>query len=327
MDLKEIKSIIKQSRPNISDMSLSIYSQNIKKVLGKNEAKILKNKQYIIDFLEGKSASTKRNYLNSILIFLKVDENKMNKKLIRELETMRDTEQDKYLDDNDNGKVSDKQKDNLVEWPEILKVVDSVTKLVKDKNLLKKKSDEFKKAEYTLLQTYILLNLYTKLPPLRNDYSGMKVLGKQEFKDLKISEREKGNWLTTDLRTYMKIYINNFKTQGVYDEIIIDTKNIPKDLRLILNKFIIQFNLKNDFLFKIFNTDKPITRNGITTMLTNIFKKVLNKKISTTLLRKSYVSHKYNAILQEQQKDASIMAHSISVQNKIYNKDIKKDDE
>ena len=59
------------------------------------------------------------------------------------------------------------------------------------------------------------------MPPLRNDYSGMKVLGKQEFKDLKISEREKGNWLVTDLRTYMKIYINNFKTQGVYDEIII----------------------------------------------------------------------------------------------------------
>ena len=154
----------------------------------------------------------------------------------------------------------------------------------------------------------------------------MKVLRKQEFKDLKISERERGNWLVTDLRTYMKIYINNFKTQGVYDEIIIDTKDIPKDLRLILNKFIMQFNLKNDYLFKIFNTDKPITRNGVTMALTNIFKKILKKNISTTLLRKSYVSHKYNDMMKAQQKDAVTMGHSISVQNKIYNKDIKKDD-
>ena len=103
MDLEEIKSAIKQSRPNLSDMSLSIYSQNVKKVLGNNEAKILKNKQYILDFLEGKSASTKRNYLNSILIFLKVDENKSNKKIIRELEVLRDSEQDKFLGDNENG--------------------------------------------------------------------------------------------------------------------------------------------------------------------------------------------------------------------------------
>lgn len=326
MDLEQIKSAIKQSRPNLSDMSLSIYSQNVKKVLGNNEPKILKNRQYIIDFLEGKSASTKRNYLNSILIFLKIDESKTNKKLIRELETMRDTEQDKYLDDNEGGKISETQQKNLVEWPEILKVVDSVSQLVKEKNLTKKLPEQFKKPEYTLLQTYILLNLYTKLPPLRNDYSGMKVLGKQKFKDLKISEREKGNWLVTDLKTYMKIYINNFKTQGVYDEIIIDTKNIPKDLRLILNKFIMQFNLKNDYLFKIFNTDKQINRNGITMLLTNIFKKILKKNISTTLIRKSYVSHKYNDIMKKQEDDARVMGHSVSVQNKIYNKDIKKDD-
>jgi hypothetical protein len=135
----------------------------------------------------------------------------------------------------------------------------------------------------------------------------MKVLGKQQFKDLKISEREKGNWLVTDLKTYMKIYINNFKTQGVYDEIIIDTKDIPKDLRLILNKFIMQFNLKNDYLFKIFNTDKQINRNGITMLLTNIFKKILKKNISTTLIRKSYVSHKYNDIMKQQEDDARVM--------------------
>jgi hypothetical protein len=161
MDLEQIKSAIKQSRPNLSDMSLSIYSQNVKKVLGNNEPKILKNRQYIIDFLEGKSASTKRNYLNSILIFLKIDESKTNKKLIRELETMRDTEQEKYLDDNEGGKISETQQKNLVEWPEILKVVDSVSELVKEKNLLKKKPEEFKKPEYTLLQTYIIYQITT----------------------------------------------------------------------------------------------------------------------------------------------------------------------
>jgi hypothetical protein len=80
MDLQEIKSIIKEARPNISENSLNIYSMNVKKVLGNNEIKILKNKQHILDFLQGKSASTKRNYLNAILIFLKINESKTNKK-------------------------------------------------------------------------------------------------------------------------------------------------------------------------------------------------------------------------------------------------------
>ena len=327
MDLDKIKSIIKEGRPNISDSSLSIYAQNIRKVMGNNEPKILKNKQHIIDFLEGKSSSTKRNYLNAILVFLQITQNKSDKKIIRELETFRDQEQDKYLGDNEDGKISATQQKNLVDWTEILKVVDNVSKLIKEKNSLKKQPEQMTKTEYLLVVTYILLNLYTKLPPLRNDYSGMKVLGKQQFKNLKISEREKGNWLVTDLKSYMKIYINNFKTQGVYDEIIIETKDIPKDLRLTLNKYIIQFNLKNDYLFKQYKSEKPISRNSITLILTSIFKKILKKNISTTLIRKAYVSYKYNDILQQQKADASVMGHSISTQNKIYNKDIKKEDD
>ena len=40
--------------------------------------------------------------------------------------------------DNEDGKVSATQQKNLVDWTEILKVVDNVTTLVKEKNLLQK---------------------------------------------------------------------------------------------------------------------------------------------------------------------------------------------
>ena len=76
-------------------------------------------------------------------------------------------------------------------------------------------------------------------------------------------------------------------------------------------------------LFKS-STGKALTRNALSQLLLKTTKKRMGKSISTTMLRKIYLSSKYGKIQEEQAKDAEIMGHSVDTQNKVY---IKKEQE
>lgn len=318
MEVEQIKEIIREARPNITQSTLKVYSMNLKKILNGNDKKVLKDKDYVFKFLDEKSMNTKRNYLNAVIVFLQTFNDKSLKPIIRHYETIRDDYNKKYLDNNNDNNISESQKKNLPKWNEILDVVKKIKTLVKEKNLEKKDYDDFKRSEHLLYTTYILLELYTKLPPLRNDYAQMNVLMKSDFNKLKYTERQENNYLVYNNKTFMKMYINNYKTKGSYEEVEIE---VPRDLRLILKKYINHFKLRNQYLLLDYNKT-PITRNQITKLLTDVFQRELNKNVSTTLLRKSYVSFKYNKMTTEQKKDAQTMMHSVEVQNKIYNKNI-----
>ena len=62
-----------------------------------------------------------------------------------------------------------------------------------------------------------------------------------------------------------------------------------------------------------------MTNNGLTKYLNKIFKP---KKVSTTILRKLYLSEKYPVIhnRDDMKKDAYIMGHSVETQQGIYRK-------
>ena len=83
--------------------------------------------------------------------------------------------------------------------------------------------------------------------------------------------------------------------------------------------------------YKVGDVIFPISKNGLTQLLTKYSMKYMNKKISTTMLRKSYMSSKYSDMKKEMEKDAKILGHSVSVGQSVYTKDTedmeKKDDE
>jgi len=65
-------------------------------------------------------------------------------------------------------------------------------------------------------------------------------------------------------------------------------------------------------LFKT-STDKPLTRIELSKVLLKYSKKYMNKSISTTLLRKIYLSSKYGNMKEELEKDNKVMGHSKQV--------------
>jgi len=64
-------------------------------------------------------------------------------------------------------------------------------------------------------------------------------------------------------------------------------------------------------LFKT-STGKPLTRTELSKVLIKYSKKYMNKSISTTLLRKSYLSSKYGNMKDEMKKDSKILGHDVA---------------
>ena len=186
--------------------------------------------------------------------------------------------------------ASEKEKNNYISWDDVISTREELKKNIY-------------KSEYHYMR-YILLCVYSYMPPLRvQDWASTAIY--QDKKDIK--ETPSTNY----------IILND----GVL--FIIDSKtgprivDIPEELTKILYKY---YNyVKPSYIIYSFKSkDKPTTPNSLTHILNNIF----NKKISSTMLRKIFISH----IIDSQQKAtqrktiARTMGHSIHMQNSNYSK-------
>lgn len=75
-------------------------------------------------------------------------------------------------------------------------------------------------------------------------------------------------------------------------------------------------------LFKT-STGKPLTRIELSKVLLKYSKKYMGKSISSTLLRKIYLSSKYSDVKDEMEKDSKVMGHSVATQQSVYVKKAK----
>ena len=55
--------------------------------------------------------------------------------------------------------------------------------------------------------------------------------------------------------------------------------------------------------------------NGITKSLAKVGLQRLGKRLGSSLLRHSYLSHKYSKTSEEKEKDADLMMHSVAMQD------------
>ena len=70
------------------------------------------------------------------------------------------------------------------------------------------------------------------------------------------------------------------------------------------------------------STGKPITRTELSKLLIKFSKKYMNKSISTTLLRKIYLSSKYGDTKKEMEADSKVLGHDVaSTGMKVYVKE------
>lgn len=248
-----------------------------------------------------KSFTTKTSYLTAICAVLKMypKYSKLYKKYLDKTMT-NSREIKKELDTNEK---TERQKDSIVPLKDIITV----------RNTLKKKFDDANEIDgklWDMYMGYILLCLYTMIPPRRNrDYSEMWFC----FDEPKTIDKTKNYYVASS----HKFIFNNYKTATTYGEQRLD---VPSDLANILNEYIDMyqrvierddFTTANEFpLLVHFNGTRIHEINGITRLLN----KVLGKKIGSSALRHIYVTDKFAPELEEMKATAKAMAHDMDTQ-------------
>jgi integrase len=153
--------------------------------------------------------------------------------------------------------------------------LDSIYNHVKNKAVYLFKKKELSKEDLNDIQNYIILSLYTLIPPRRSlDFTEMKIH----------NYSQDDNHINKNKFVFTKYKTAKFNgTQ--YEE-------IPKELMSIIKKWI-KIN-PTDYL--LFDSNK----NKLTpSKLTRRINKIFDKNISTSALRHLYISHKYQTFIKE----------------------------
>ena len=311
-DKENLITLLSDSRPKAKESTIKMYTANLsklKKIFDTDNFDFLKKPEDIKNKLSDLHYTSRRNYFNAIIIYLMAISKDTDKDpLIKEYVEIRDSLNKQYEEEQATGVISDKQKANFVDISEVNKMIEEMGQEIKDRKL--KKKEDMTPKDKALLQSYMLFNIYTRLP-LRNDLSLMETINKRVYNKLTESEKKEKNFLVIN-KNNMFMVLNKYKTSSKYDELKID---IPKDLEKLL-RFYIRVNGMG-VLFKS-STGKPISRNALSQLLLKETKKRMGKSISTTMLRKIYLSSKYGKVKEEMEADAKVMGHSPEMAQSVY---------
>lgn len=159
------------------------------------------------------------------------------------------------------------------------------------------------KNELITFQRYIILLIYTQIPPLRC----------QEYLDAIINNDVPGK-NTIDLIN-KKFIVKHHKTVNSHGIKIID---LPEIVITRIKEWQ-QFNGYRDYLFISLNKNAPMDRICLLQQFHKIFEPY---KIGPTMLRKIYISEilTWNISMDERKKIANIMGHTIETQEFTYKK-------
>ena len=307
-----------EARPNVKPNTIRQYEiqlNKLKKVFESDNWDFLSKPEDVVDKLKGNKFTSQRNSYNAIIVLLMAlnHDNKYDK-LLEEYGKLRDTLNNKYVEDQQSGKISEKQKENFAELSEIQTMISQMESEIKAKDL--KKQNKLSGKEKELLTVYVIYSLLVRLP-IRNDMAGMELITKTQYNKLSDDQKKNTNYLVNE-KSSMFMVLNEYKTSAKYGEKKID---VPKDLEKIFRMYIKLTNKQPGEVLFVSSTGKAISRNAMSQLLLKTSKKRMGKAISTTLMRKAVVSDKFGDMKKEQKELADIMGHSVGVQNAVYNKE------
>ena len=305
--MDKVKEVIEKARPNLKPNTINQYVvqlNKIRKEFDADDLKFITKIKQVEDKVSEKHFTSQRNLYNAIIVYLMAIEG--DEDIIKEYSDIRDKLNEKYEEEQQSGKISEKQGKNFVDISEIQKMIDEMDKEVKTY----KKKESLTSKQKQLLKAYTLFNILIRIPT-RNDQAGMILISKTMYNKLKEEDKKKDNFLLME-KTSMKFIYNVYKTSKKYAENIVD---IQKDLEKILRMYI-RLNKINsgEVLF-------PMTKNAQSQLLLKMSQKYMGKRISSTMIRKIYLSSKYGDTLKEMKKDAQMMGHDTATAQKVYVKE------
>jgi hypothetical protein len=277
------------------------YARRIAKLQEMNQD--VNNYEKTIQYIkQNYKEKTYKSFITSIVVYLKATGGiVLAEKYGKEMKRVNDIIQTK---EKDNLPTSS-EKQNFVTQEEIKSLIDQTVLKMKNEN--NTSSDKF-----DLIKQHLVLNLYYLIPPLRNDYVGCMVVETLPF----FIDTTK-NYI---ILSQKKLLLNRYKTQKHYGNKEIELSDqlldIVKEYMVTRTRLYSELINNNELLLTKYL--KPMNQVNLTQFLNKIFK----KKVSSTMLRKSYISSKYESehSVNQMEADARTMGHSVGTQQSTYRK-------
>lgn len=218
---------------------------------------------------------------------------------------------DKIQKETNKNEKTQTQKENWIEWKDVLKIRDELHEEV---NTIKTKKNITQKDYETLLKN-VVLSLFTYLPPRRNEYQNVLIVPN----DKDISDDK--NYYVIDEN---KFILNKYKTAKKYGKQEIE---VPDELQTAIKNYLLYHTLYNSNKKKKKNYSIPllVDKNGEPLIqvnsITRILNKIFKKNIGASMLRHIYLSDKYSDELEEMKEDSKAMGHSLAIQKEYIKND------
>ena len=308
-------------RPDIKQSTLATYMNSLKNLRKRIDEKtdledtgFLQNYEKVMKALNDMKLTTKKNKITSVLVELDA-ETKKDEKLIDRYQKALKNLNDEYVKFLKTQTKTDTQKENWLEYDDLVQVFNDIMADVKHNKIGKK--DSLDNKDFDLLQQLVILRTYLD-HPVRNDFADMRVITSKEEK--KLSEDDEGNYLVLLPKNKKQFVLNDFKNR---DKIGKKRLDVSPPLNKIINLWL-KHN-KSGYYLVMKDRKRPLNPNGITKYLNKIFMKRTNKKIGSSLIRHiviSKVTENQPTILEEEKKAQDIedkFLHSGGM-NKLYRK-------
>jgi len=234
--------------------------------------------------------TTQRGYIIAAVTYLKCQPKQ--KKTTQLIEQYTKTMNEMNAQLRTNNTKSDSESDN---WMTQEELKEKYNELKEDIARFEKRKT-LSEQEYQRLLQYIVLSLYYLTPPRRNsDYQNMK------FGDS--SDSSEYNYIDIPNERFI---FNNYKTSKTYKQQLID---IPPHLMDAIRTYLRHVPEHAEF-FLSRQDGQPLRHvNAITRILNTAF----GRRVGSSLLRKMYHTSKYADVMDELEKDAEKMGHSVDV--------------
>ena len=294
MDLH--KELIKQR--NVTDSTASQYIRTLYTLNSSHPFKNLawlKTTENVELRLSEYAESTQKSMLSTIVSALSTVSSKPSYKKIFSYWYTKMMEKVHDQRSGDTTEKSKKQEDNWLNWDVVLdhekRLESAVSKVIKNPVLSVN--------DWNTILEFMVLSLYTRFPPRRNqDYQFMKVVKTE--KDAKDKEF---NYYISSTEQFV---FNKYKTSKSHGVQVLD---VPEDLVQVIKLYLSRHpNPKSMFL--VYHDEKPLVSNNA---ITRILNRIFGKSVGASMLRHIYLSSKYD--VDEMNKDAEAMAHSSGMQH------------
>ena len=296
------------AKRDIKKSTLNNYLRNIRLLAQRTTGAEFKNIDFLKDYTKVKnelkniSLSTQKTYLASIIVVmdaLDADETLLNKYKV----LLQDTKS-VYNEDLKGREKTAKETGQWVNIKDLEKVLKKLGKEVRDRNIGKKET--LTRSDMKLLQKLVVASLYLlDNDPRRNVYATMDIV-----KSTDDIEKDK-NYLVVKGRNKKWFMIQDQKSKKFKgpQKIPVNTK-----LNKILNLWL-KYNTSTHLILN--SKGNKMNTNQLTKYLNTIFSGT-GKKISTTMIRKIFLSNEFGATLTRMEKTAENMGHTTKTAQKNY---------